>query len=428
MRNLIFRIYILIVCLLLASGYSAAQLITIETIIDTNTVVLGRTAKLTYAVKKHTDDVIQLPVFNDTIFDGIELVGNVSIDSTKINDEKELLNQTLTITSYETGMRYIPAQPFIFEGPYGKDTIMSNPGYLNVVGIDIDSSNTIRDIGNVEWVMPTLADMLPIILGLLGLGLIVFLIIYFWPGKRQKEKEEIRLKPSDPPHIIALRELDKLKAQKLWQNRKIKEYYTRLTEIIRTYIENLFGVLAMEESTSEILQDIKKIGIDSKINMSQLEELLNLADLVKFAKGDAQPEENVEQLEVAYNFVKTSRKVYVEEATQSYTGKRDEKLSKSYSLSKRIRNVRYISDLEVYNRIENGSRLVQYKWIISLIFITYSNNSGFYLINQNEKGIKQGIIYSIITILFGWWGIPSGPVRSIDALKSNFSGGNKVQI
>lgn len=428
MSNPVFRINILFAFLFMASGFIKAQLITIETTLDTNTITLGKTTQLTYTIKKQTNDVVQLPVFKDTISDGIEIVGNVSVDSSGIEDNKEILKQTLKITSFETGMRYLSAQPFVINSPYGRDTVMSNPSYLKVVGVAIDSSGTIRDINNIEWVMPTLADLLPFILSAIGLGLIIFLVVYFWPGKRHKEKEEILLKPTDPPHILALRELDKLKAQKLWQNRQIKEYYTKLTEIIRTYIENQFGVPAMEESTSEIVQDVKKTGIDTKINMSQLEELLNLADLVKFARGEAQPEENVEQLEVAYNFVRSSRKVFVEDAAQSYTNKVNEKLSKSYLLSQKIRNVGNISDLEVYNRIENGSRLVKYTWVVSLLFVTFNNDTKLFLVNKNQKGVRQGIIFSIITILFGWWGIPSGPGRSIKALKSNFSGGNKVQI
>ncbi len=408
--------------------YACGQTLTIETILDTNQVELGRITKLKYLIEKNDNDVVILPGFQDTIFDGIEIVGNVHIDSVKLKNEKEILEQSMDITSFEVGKRYIPAQSFIVYTPYGPDTIFSNPSYLNVVGVAVDSSGTIRDIADIEWVMPTLAEMLPYILGFLGLGLIVFLVIYFWPGRRQKIEEKKPVKKIEPPHIIALRDLDKLKAQKLWQHKQVKEYYTKLTQIIRTYIENQFGVLAMEETTGEILHDIRDRGLDKKINMAQLEELLNLADLIKFAKGEAQPEENIEQLEIAYNFVKSSRNVLVEDAAQKVAEKINQQLSTSFSLSQKIRNIGNISDLEIYNRLENGARLVQYSYTISIIAVTFTRGSKLYLLNEDEKGMKQGIIYSIITCLLGWWGIPWGPVRTLNSLKINFSGGKKVQI
>lgn len=428
MGNHLARKYLAILGFTIIFGYSSGQIVTIETLLDTNQVELGRTAVLTYSVKKNNNDVIFLPGFKDTIYDGIEIVGDIQVDSTNLENGKELLEQRMEITSYEVGMRYIPAQPFVLNGPYGPDTIMSNPGYINVVGVVVDSSGAIRDIADVEWVVPTFAEILPYLLGIVGLGFIVFLIIHFWRRRNKTEEELKPVKRSDPPHIIALRELDKLKAQKLWQHNQVKEYYTKLTQIIRTYIENQFGVLAMEETTGEILRDIKNQRLDERINMSQLEELLNLADLVKFAKGNAQPEENMEQLEVAYNFVKSSRDVYVENAAQEVADKVNQQLSTSFSLTQKIKNVDNVSDLEIYRRLENGARLVQYNYTISVIVFTFSRGSMIYLLNEDEKGIKQGIVFSLISGLLGWWGIPWGPIHTIKSLKTNFSGGKKVQI
>jgi hypothetical protein len=428
MSNQLAKKYLALLGFTIFFGYSSGQIVTIETVLDTNQIELGKTTVLKYSVKKNNNDIVLLPGFLDTIYDGIEIIGNILIDSVELNEDQEILEQSIQITSFETGNRYIPAQPFVHIGTSGPDTILSNPAYINVVGVAVDSSGTIRDIADVEWVMPTFKEVLPFIMGFLGIGLIVFLVLYFW---RRRNKSEDELKPAkkiEPPHIIALRELDKLKAQKLWQHNQIKEYYTKLTQIIRTYIENQFGVLAMEETTREILQDIKKQGLDERINMRQLEELLNLADLIKFAKGEAQPEENIEQLEVAYTFVKSSRNVYVENAAQEITEKINQQLSSSFSLSQKIKNAKNISDLEIYRRLENGSRLVQYSYTISVIAFTFTRGSKLYLLDPGEKGIKKGIVFSIITILLGWWGIPFGPIRTIISLRTNFSGGKKVQI
>jgi hypothetical protein len=111
-------------------------------------------------------------------------------------------------------------------------------------------------------------------------------------------------KAPEPAHIIALRDLDKLKAQKLWQQNQLKDYYSRLTYIIRAYIENQFSVLALEKTTAEIIGEIKIEKLDKFIDMRQLEQLLRLADLIKFAKGEAQPEENIAHLDNAYTLIK----------------------------------------------------------------------------------------------------------------------------
>lgn len=428
MSNQLVKKYIALLGFTIFFGYSSGQVVTIETVLDTNQIVLGKTAVLKYSVKKKNNETVLLPRLTDTIYDGIEIVGDVHVDSVILNDKQELLEQSMHITSFETGKRFIPSQPFVLIGPYGPDTILSNPAYINVVGVAIDSSGAIREIADVAWVMPTFKEVLPFILSFLGLVIIVLLFVFFL---RRRNKPEEELKPAkkiEPPHIIALRDLDKLKAQKLWQHNQVKEYYTILTQVIRTYIENQFGVLALEETTREILLDIKKQGLNDKINMQQLEELLNLADLIKFAKGEAQPDENIEQLEVAYNFVKTSRNVYVENAAQEITDKLNKQLSSSFNLSQKIKNAKNINDLEIYRRLENGSSLVQYSYTISVIAFTFSRGTKLYLLNPGDKGIKQGIVFSIITLLLGWWGIPFGPIRTINSLRINFSGGKKVQI
>ncbi len=420
--------YILSIAAIFILMNLSAQLVTIETQLDTQRVELGRTAELKYTINKNTDDVVLLPVFGDTIFDGIEIVGNVKIDSINLKDNKELLEQSVNITSYEIGMRYIPAQPFLFKSPLGDDTLLSNPTYLEVVGVAIDTTGVIRDIAPVEWVMPTFRDLWPLFVALLLIAAIILLVVYASKQKNKDHLDGLVIKKVEPAHIIALRELDKLQAQKLWQQGLVKDYYSKLTDIIRKYIENQYHVNALEETTREILEDINRIGVADQINMKQLEYLLNIADLVKFAKGEVNPEDNLEQLDVAYNFIKESRKAVLKDEVQTSKEALDEKLSSSYFLSTRIKKSQGLSDLEIYNMLDKGAKIVQYSYAISIIVMTFSLNTKPYLIPKGKNGKKEGIIFSIITILLGWWGIPWGPVRSIRALITNYSGGKKVQI
>jgi hypothetical protein len=161
----------------------------------------------------------------------------------------------------------------------------------------------------------TLKEIAPWLFGIILIGALVFLIVYAL-SRRSKNKPLFQrpLKPKLPPHVIALQELDKLKGEELWQHEKVKDYYTRLTDIVRVYIEERFTITAMEQTTFEILTSFKEK--ESQIvdkSVVELKEILEVADLVKFAKLTPLPDENHHMLSNAYLFVKeTSVEVVTE--------------------------------------------------------------------------------------------------------------------
>jgi len=165
----------------------------------------------------------------------------------------------------------------------------------------------------------TFKEIAPWLLGIILLAAIIFLVIYAI-SRRNKNRPLFQRppKPKLPPHLIALQELDKLKNEQLWQQEKVKDYYTRLTDIIRVYIEDRFVMAAMEQTTPEILDGFKNLQaqIDAK-SVLELKEILELADLVKFAKLTPLPDENFNMLSNAYQFVKeTTREPVVEVAEE----------------------------------------------------------------------------------------------------------------
>jgi hypothetical protein len=134
-------------------------------------------------------------------------------------------------------------------------------------------------------------------------GVISFAVYYY---KKKKKKEPIfRLpqKPKLPPHEIALKELEELRDKKLWQNNKIKEFHSELTEIIRKYIEGRFGIPALEMISDDIIESINRLDIDNR-KKEELTEMLRLADLVKFAKESPLPSEHDLSFNNALDFVK----------------------------------------------------------------------------------------------------------------------------
>jgi hypothetical protein len=98
-------------------------------------------------------------------------------------------------------------------------------------------------------------------------------------------------------------ELEKLRAKKLWQTGKIKDYHTELTDILRKYFEDRFHIMAMESTTAEILEDLEAKTLIAKENREVLSRILLMADLVKFAKYLPLPEEHDHSMEYAVDFI-----------------------------------------------------------------------------------------------------------------------------
>ena len=150
-------------------------------------------------------------------------------------------------------------------------------------------------------------EILPFLLGAILLTIIVIFAVKYFSGRKSEETGAIPEKPKEPAHIIAFRELDQLKQKKLWQDGKVKLYYSELTRIIREYIERRFDISAMEETSEEILAEFKNQKLDKSLYFELLRQLLVKADLVKFAKDEPLPDENESYFKHAYSFVEHSK-------------------------------------------------------------------------------------------------------------------------
>ena len=134
-----------------------------------------------------------------------------------------------------------------------------------------------------------------------GLGLA------YWLGRRGKSLGDLfRTPPPPPPHVAAIQALEALHHQKLWQNEKYKQYYSGLTDILRTYIDGRWGVGAMEMTSDEIIMAMRGIELPEKARMD-LTTILRDGDLVKFAKATPDAEQNEADYLKAYYFVEETK-------------------------------------------------------------------------------------------------------------------------
>jgi hypothetical protein len=286
---------------LLASLSVSAQQSVITASIEPGQILIGEQTVIRLQVATDKGTSIQLPVIPDTLMRGVEVLSISMPDTVDIGNNRIQINYNYLITSFDSALYLIPPFRLIAD----MDTFYSNELALKVSTVPVDTeSKQFYDVKNVMNPPLVLADYIDILFYILGFLLLILLILYI-VFRRKKNKPLIPFKKPEiilPPHIRAIQELDKLKAQKMWQQGKEKEFHSKISDIIRKYIEERFDIGAMEMTSKQILRRANGVSdMDSSYNY--LEQILLLADLVKFAKYRSLPEENELSMMNAYLFV-----------------------------------------------------------------------------------------------------------------------------
>ena len=291
-----------------------AQQVRVKASIDSTHMLIGDQLKLILEIEKPKKLDINFPQVPDTLSKHIEVVSRLPIDTFKLDDvDREKLSQSYFISSFDSGVHQIP--PFFFKLKMDRilDSIATEALSFQVLTMKIDTTKGPVDI-KLPYAAPvTLKEVTPYILGIILIAAILFFIFYYIRWKKKNvplfSKPE---KPAEPAHIIALRELDRIKAQKLWQQEKIKQYYSEVADTIRMYIENRFDIPAMEQTSSETIGIFRQNKeLVSGASVDQIQHILSLADLVKFAKYKPLPDDSNLTLINAYFFVNQTKKVEI---------------------------------------------------------------------------------------------------------------------
>ena len=269
--------------LLLLGNATQAQRIAVSANVDSTNMVIGDKFQLHLATT-----IPQNAALESIALTALKAVENLDIeaetnwDTTQIGQEI-LLKKDLTLQVWDSGYYWIPEIPFILNQNGASNIYKTNRIPINVASVILQDSIQLADIKDIIREKATWDDYLFLIIPFLMICLAV-LAYYLWQ-KRQAQKAappvpEIKL----PAHEIALTALNTLKGEKSWQQGDIKSYQSRLTYIIREYLENRYEVPALESTTDEILRSLKKVDFDSSWK-DKLQNILQVADLVKFAKA-----------------------------------------------------------------------------------------------------------------------------------------------
>jgi hypothetical protein len=278
--------------------------------------MIGDQTDMHLQVTHEANERVEWPVYGESLQKDIEIVDKTIVDTTTLPDGRVQLNQYLTLTSFKDSLFAI--QPIAFVS--GEDTFWSDPMALNVVQpFEVDTTNAITDIKAIEkapiWWWGIFRWVL-LAFGILAAGVGIFFLVRWILGKRKPAEEPVNPELLRPADEVALEKLDAIKETKIWRDGKVKEYQTELTDVIREYISRRFDIQSTEKTSDETLRALKPILVipqPSAVSIqngselyTKLKKMLQLADLVKFAKWSTTPDENESALSTAYEFVKTT--------------------------------------------------------------------------------------------------------------------------
>jgi hypothetical protein len=299
--------YIFTIILITISAIAGnSQDVTVTASFDTSRIYIGDQINYTIKAEQPSDVKLSIPVLKDTLFKSIEILAGPVTDTQKLDNKRLIISDIYLVTSFDSGFYQVPPAYAEIVTESGMKRFYSDYSPLEVMRVNIapaDTTSQIFDIIGPYKAPVTFGEILP---WLLLAALAAVLIWVMMRVMRRLKKTKPGYEPvivKEPAHVIAFRDLEKLKEQKLWQKGEIKLYYSRLTEIIRQYLENRYGVYSLEMTTSETLDELVKTGFRKDATYMKLKSILNGSDLVKFAKYRPDPSENELHFENSWEFV-----------------------------------------------------------------------------------------------------------------------------
>lgn len=278
---------------------------TVDIRIDSLELLVGQQTQLTLDVSADAKSKISFPEIKKgmELTPGVEVVEVAKADTQYLNEGARMtVSQKYVITSFDSSLYYLPPMEVQVDGKVYKSKNLA----LNVLAIPVDTVNINnydgpRDVMNLPFSWKE--DWEPIFWYTILLVVLVLLTLYLF--MRYKDNKPIirivKVTPKLPPHKVAMQQIDQIKAEREWEKEDSKEYYTRLTATLRTYIQERYGFNAMEMTSSEIIDRLLLVQDQSALN--ELIALFRTADLVKFAKYNTQVNENDMNLVNAIEFI-----------------------------------------------------------------------------------------------------------------------------
>ncbi len=243
---------------------------------DTNRILIGEQIIVTLKAELPRNSKFNWPVYTDTI-KGLELVESSPLD-TLSTSEKWSLTQILTITSFDSG--YVAFPPMLLNVD---DQNITSPAIAIEVGMPQLKAE--QDLYDIKEPLEPPFNWVPLLLVLLGALVLTAGIVAFVKWYKNRDKV-VKLTPEQKltPYEFALWQINEIEKEQLWQSGKIKEFYSRITDVLRLYMERQMGINAMESTADEVILKMQALSLPKELNQKSA-DLFTLSAMVKFAKA-----------------------------------------------------------------------------------------------------------------------------------------------
>ena len=298
--------FLIFISVILMPVLTSAQNVIVQAEVDSMMMWVGQQTGLRLSVTCDAGNKVVFPSYRDTIVRGLEIIPPVTTDTQYVNNGQRMtLTRNYVVTCFDSALIYIPYMPVQVDGT----EYQSNRLALAFMTYDIPEGQETQIFGPKEN-MKTPVRLYEAkgllfywFLAIMAIGLGVYLFIRFKDDKPIIRR--IKIEPKVPAHLKALSEIEELRQSGGPHSEDAKGYYTRLTDILREYINERFGFNATEMTSYEILEHLEENR--DKESLAQLRDLLSTSDMVKFAKFKPMLNENDRNLMSAMEFVNDTR-------------------------------------------------------------------------------------------------------------------------
>lgn len=304
---------------ILLSGKLFAQggTVLLEAKVDRNKITIGDLIKYSIVVTSDENIEIQMPDLGANL-GAFEIRDYVDSEPSK-KDGQIIQVREYIISTYDIGDYQIP--PVTVSYRVGEDSVWKD---LTTENLKITVESLVAsEEGDIRDIKPPLEipknwwrTIRFAVAGLLVLLVIVLVFIYLKRRKQGKSLIPRREKPTRPPHETAIEELEKLIQEQLLEKGETKEYYIRISEIIRQYIEDRFFIIALEMTTHQLIESLKESEVEPEV-CNEVENFLNQCDLVKFAKYKPNKTANKNTTKLAFKIIEQTKLIFTAEQDET---------------------------------------------------------------------------------------------------------------
>ena len=324
--------------------------VSVEAEIDSIQIFVGQQAHVTISATAKENAKVEFPQFKPTqyVTPGVEVLDCKELEKKEQDNGFVTRRVVYTMTSFDDTLYYLPPMEVKIDGkPYQSKSLA-----LKVLTIEVDTLHAEQFFGPKDvqdnpfqwsdWSLPFWLSVLMLVL--LAVGYYLYLRL----RDNKPIISHIRIVKRLLPHQKAMKEIEQIKADKMVTSENSKEYYTKLTDTLRKYIEERYGFSAMEMTSSEIIERLTSAQ-DQKA-LDELRQLFTTADLVKFAKYSTLINENDANLVNAIEFINQTKleNVPVEETVKPQLSEEDQRSQKTRRMLKTVISVIGVISLAIF--------------------------------------------------------------------------------